>query len=279
MFPIFSENGDAVAFGGRILPGSHDPAKYKNSRRDGDLREVEDAVRAELGEGRHRRGRSGDRVRGLHRRDRVPPGGRAACRRHVRHRAHRGARAPAEAVSPARSCWRSMPTPPVRVRPSGSTSGSRSTRCEVSVAAFPQGKDPGELSLSDPEALARGGRRRVAVPRVPAAADAARADAADTPEAAGAAGRGGDGGRQRASQRQRPQAVRGPGGGSRRAAGRRPRRGCRARIAARRRSRCQPAEQRARRSENAEFVAIALLVAALGRDRAVVGRGRCSSTT
>ncbi|MGI9645006.1 MAG: DNA primase [Ilumatobacteraceae bacterium] len=31
MFPIFSENGEAVAFGGRILPGSGDPAKYKNS--------------------------------------------------------------------------------------------------------------------------------------------------------------------------------------------------------------------------------------------------------
>src|SRR4051812_30064299 len=31
LFPIFSENGDAVAIGGRILPGSSDSAKYKNS--------------------------------------------------------------------------------------------------------------------------------------------------------------------------------------------------------------------------------------------------------
>ncbi len=31
MFPIFSDAGEAVAFGGRILPGSDDPAKYKNS--------------------------------------------------------------------------------------------------------------------------------------------------------------------------------------------------------------------------------------------------------
>ena len=31
MFPIFTDAGDAVAFGGRILPGSTDPAKYKNS--------------------------------------------------------------------------------------------------------------------------------------------------------------------------------------------------------------------------------------------------------
>lgn len=31
VFPIFSDNGDAVAVGGRVLPGSTDPAKYKNS--------------------------------------------------------------------------------------------------------------------------------------------------------------------------------------------------------------------------------------------------------
>jgi len=31
LFPIFTDNGDPVAFGGRILPGSADPAKYKNS--------------------------------------------------------------------------------------------------------------------------------------------------------------------------------------------------------------------------------------------------------
>ena len=31
LFPIFNEAGEAVAFGGRILPGSTDPAKYKNS--------------------------------------------------------------------------------------------------------------------------------------------------------------------------------------------------------------------------------------------------------
>jgi DNA primase len=32
LFPIFTENGEAVALGGRILPGSTDPAKYKNSQ-------------------------------------------------------------------------------------------------------------------------------------------------------------------------------------------------------------------------------------------------------
>ena len=31
LFPIFTDSGEPVAFGGRILPGSVDPAKYKNS--------------------------------------------------------------------------------------------------------------------------------------------------------------------------------------------------------------------------------------------------------
>jgi DNA primase len=31
LFPIFDARGDAVAIGGRVLPGSTDPAKYKNS--------------------------------------------------------------------------------------------------------------------------------------------------------------------------------------------------------------------------------------------------------
>jgi len=31
LFPIFNAEGDAVALGGRVLPGSTDPAKYKNS--------------------------------------------------------------------------------------------------------------------------------------------------------------------------------------------------------------------------------------------------------
>jgi DNA primase len=31
VFPIFNENGEAIAVGGRVLPGSADPAKYKNS--------------------------------------------------------------------------------------------------------------------------------------------------------------------------------------------------------------------------------------------------------
>jgi DNA primase len=31
LFPIYSDNGEAIGVGGRVLPGSDDPAKYKNS--------------------------------------------------------------------------------------------------------------------------------------------------------------------------------------------------------------------------------------------------------
>ncbi len=55
--------------------------------RDGDLQQVQDAVRTELGQGRHRQVRSGGGVRGLHRRDRFPPGRRAEGGGDVWHRA------------------------------------------------------------------------------------------------------------------------------------------------------------------------------------------------
>jgi DNA primase len=35
LFPIFNDAGEAVALGGRVLPGSADPAKYKNSAETG----------------------------------------------------------------------------------------------------------------------------------------------------------------------------------------------------------------------------------------------------
>ena len=74
------------------------PGEVQELAGDADLRQVQDAVRAELGEGRHRRRRPGGGVRGLHRRDRVPPRRRAAGRGDVRHGVHRGPRAAAQAL-------------------------------------------------------------------------------------------------------------------------------------------------------------------------------------
>ncbi len=65
---------------------------------DADLHEVEGALRPELGQGRHRQARPGGGVRGLHRRDRLPPCRRGSSRRHVWHGVDRGTRAAVEAL-------------------------------------------------------------------------------------------------------------------------------------------------------------------------------------
>ena len=72
MFPISDVNDAVVGFGGRMLPGRASPQVQELRRRRG-LQQVEDPVRAELGPRRHRRPRRGGRVRGLHRRHRLPP--------------------------------------------------------------------------------------------------------------------------------------------------------------------------------------------------------------
>ena len=149
------------------------PGEVQELAGDADLREVQDALRAELGQGRHRQGRPGHRVRGLHRRDRLPSRRRAAGGGHLRHGADRGARAAAEAVrQPGRAGLRRR-----RRRP-----GRRGTVLRVgaevrgrgAVARFPKGKDPGDLARSDPGALATRVDDADAVPRLPAAAGARR---------------------------------------------------------------------------------------------------------
>ena len=80
MFPIFDTAGKPVAFGGRILPGSDDPAEVQELVGDADLFEAPRALRAQLGQGRRRLVRRSRRVRGLHRRHRVLPRRRARAR-------------------------------------------------------------------------------------------------------------------------------------------------------------------------------------------------------
>ena len=147
MFPIMSENGDPVAFGGRILPG----------RRSGEVQEFgRDVIYAKSktlyglhGRRRHRHGRSGDRVRGLHRRDRLPPCGCATRRGHLWNGdAEEHVRLLKRFAS--RWCWPSMPTPRDKVPPRSSTSGSRSTRCRSAWPCSQGLKTPANSSLSNP---------------------------------------------------------------------------------------------------------------------------------
>ncbi|MEZ5228683.1 MAG: hypothetical protein R2710_19055 [Acidimicrobiales bacterium] len=61
LFPIFDAQDRPMGFGGRILPGSDDARKYVNSA-DSGVYSKSRALRAQLGQGRHRRGRRGHRV-------------------------------------------------------------------------------------------------------------------------------------------------------------------------------------------------------------------------
>jgi DNA primase len=153
LFPIFTDAGDAVAFGGRILPGSTDPAKYKNSSETtiyaksktlyGLNWAKQDIVTADeviVCEGY-------TDVIGFHRSGitrAVATCGTALTEEHVRllkrfankvvlaFDADNAGQGAAERFYE----WESR------------------YKVQVSVAKFPDGKDPGDLASSDPEALA-----------------------------------------------------------------------------------------------------------------------------
>src|SRR6478735_4940099 len=153
MFPIFTETGDAVAFGGRILPGSPDPAKYKNSEGTSVYAKsktlyglnwakgpVVAANQVIVCEGY-------TDVIGFHRAG-VPRAvatcGTARTLVHVRLMKRFASRvvlafdadAAGQGAADKFYEW------------------ERKYEVEVSVARFPDGQDPGELSVSDPAALA-----------------------------------------------------------------------------------------------------------------------------
>ena len=153
MFPIMSENGDPVAFGGRILPGSTDPAKYKNSAETyiyaksktlyglnwakGDIVAADQVIVCE----------GYTDVIGFHRagvKRAVATCGTALTEEHVRMLKRFASRvvlafdADAAGQGAAEKFYE----------------WEQKYQVQVSVAAFPKGQDPGELSLSDPAALA-----------------------------------------------------------------------------------------------------------------------------
>jgi len=154
MFPIFDENGAAVAFGGRILPGSTDPAKYKNST------ETPVYVKSRTLYGRN--WAKGNVVK----EDRV-----IVCEGYTDVIGfHRSGLATAVAT-----CGTALTEDHVKLMKryarnvvlafDADAAGQGATDkfyawekkydISVSVAQFPAGKDPGELASSDPDALTR----------------------------------------------------------------------------------------------------------------------------
>ena len=152
MFPIYTENGDPVAFGGRILPGSADPAKYKNSSETpiyaksktlyglnwakADIVATDQVIVCE----------GYTDVIGFHRaglRRAVATCGTALTEEHVR-------------------MMKRFATKVVLAFDADKAGQGAAERfyewedkyqVQVSVAHFPDGKDPGDLSVSDPDAL------------------------------------------------------------------------------------------------------------------------------
>ena len=153
MFPIFTDAGEAAAFGGRILPGSTDPAKYKNSPETkvyqksktlyglnwakNDVVKVDQVIVCE----------GYTDVIGFHRAGiprAVATCGTAFTEEHVRLLKRFASRvvlafdADAAGQGAAEKFYE----------------WERKYKVEVAVARFPEGKDPGDLASSDPEALA-----------------------------------------------------------------------------------------------------------------------------
>ncbi len=152
MFPIFTENGDPVAFGGRIMPGSTDPAKYKNSSETGIYAKSKTLYGLHWAKGEIV---SSDQVIvcegytdviGFHRaglRRAVATCGTALTEDHVR----------------LLKRYASQVVLAFDADAAGQGAAQRFYEWEeryqvrVSVARFPDGKDPGDLSVSDPDAL------------------------------------------------------------------------------------------------------------------------------
>jgi len=153
LFPFFTENGDPVALGGRVLPGSTDPAKYKNSSETpiytksktlyglnwakGDIVNANQVIVCE----------GYTDVIGFHQAGlprAVATCGTAFTEEHVRLLKRYASRVVLAFDADA----------------AGQGAAERfyeweeKYQVEVSVAAFPGGKDPGEMAQHDPEGLA-----------------------------------------------------------------------------------------------------------------------------
>ncbi|GDX18223.1 hypothetical protein LBMAG06_03520 [Actinomycetes bacterium] len=154
MFPIFRDSGEPVAFGGRILPGSKDPAKYKNSPETAIYAksktlyglnwakaEIVTADEVIVCEGY-------TDVIGFHRsgvRRAVATCGTALTEDHVRllKRFAKKVVLAFDADSAGQGAAARF------------YEWEQRYKVEVGVAHFPQGKDPGDLANSDPGALAK----------------------------------------------------------------------------------------------------------------------------
>jgi DNA primase len=154
LFPIFSDSGEALAFGGRILPGSTDPAKYKNSpetvvySKSRTLYGLNWAKAEIVAQDQVIVCEGYTDVIGFHRagvKRAVATCGTALTEQHVQ----------------ILKRFASRVVLAFDADKAGQGAAERfyeweqKYQVQVAVARFPDGKDPGDLSMSDPEALAK----------------------------------------------------------------------------------------------------------------------------
>ena len=210
LFPIFNDSGEAVAIGGRVLPGSTDPAKYKNSpetpiyAKSKTLYGLNWAKADVVARGQAVVCEGYTDVIGFHQAGvttAVATCGTAFTEDHVRLLKRYASRvvlafdADAAGQGAAERFYE----------------WERKHDMQVAVARLPGGMDPGELAQRDPAALAAAVEEAVPFLAVPSATGGRRvADA--HPGGPCAAGRAGNGGRSRAPGSQRAAVVHRRGG-------------------------------------------------------------------
>ena len=154
LFPIFTDSGEPVAFGGRILPGSTDPAKYKNSpetvvyAKSRTLYGLNWAKADIVAQDQIIVCEGYTDVIGFHRagiRRAVATCGTALTEQHVQMMKRFASR-----VVLAFDADKAGQGAAERFY-----EWEQKYQVQVAVARFPDGKDPGDLSLTDPDALAK----------------------------------------------------------------------------------------------------------------------------
>ena len=211
LFPICDPSGHPVALGGRVLPGSSDPAKYKNSTETPHLLQAPDALRPQLGQAGHHQPRtrswcargtptsSGCFEAGVERA--VATCGTALAEEHVK--LLRGFASRVVLAFDADGAGQSAA--------GRFYEWERRLEIDVAVAALPSGLRPRRAGPDRPRRPAAGRRGGQAVPPVPAGADPRRRRAVH-PGGPGPGGRHRPGGGGRAPRQPGPRPVPDAGG-------------------------------------------------------------------
>ena len=157
IFPIHDDRGRTIGFGGRILPevertmaaqGKH-VAKYLNSPETPLFHKRTILYAADLARNGGPRGGLGGRGRGIHRRDRGPPGRTRQRRGHAGNGPGRGSSSGAAAAGRSGWSWSLTGIKPGNPRRIGLWSSSWASELDLRVLTLPANLDPCDFLLKE----------------------------------------------------------------------------------------------------------------------------------